>query len=112
MAQILGTDIFVNRRPESTGPVRKTGNVLLRAVGVTAAGAFALIYLTIALGMMIGGVLFLWWLSDLGYSVGWPLGFPIRIAAIIATLGLLPIVMIGFALVVGTVSLLAAPFRR
>ena len=63
--------------------------------------------------MMIGGVLFLWWLSDWGYGVGWPLGLPIRIAAISATLGLiLPAISLAFMLVVGIFALLTAPFRR
>ena len=38
-------------------------------------------YILIA-GVWCGGVIFLWWLSDVAYGVHWILGFPLRLAAI------------------------------
>jgi len=113
MAEILGKDIIINHGSESTGPIKRVGNVLLGVAGVTFAGVFALFFLTLKLGMMIGGIIFLWWLSDWGYSIGWPLGFPLRVIAVIATLGIVfPIIMVAFMLGSGIFVLVTAPFRR
>jgi hypothetical protein len=88
--------------------------VILKVAKTTALTGASALYLLIGLGLLIGKIFLMYWVSDLFYSWGlWPIGVLVRLVALLEIVAAaLVAIFIVISLISGSIGLVASWMRR